>query len=194
MLPFKILKEPKLIMFQVKIIHNILPTQSSLFRSRITDTDVCPLCNLESQSLKHMLITCSVSSSFWTCFSNWWHENFIKNWLYRKALFYMVGTKSQITGKCLITVWLSPNIMFLLQVYATASWTLTVICCVSTTKLIFFVPLLLNLTAYRNSKKHGTNFFRYVNASVISIILIPSSYTLLLYCFTYEFCVVFLLI
>ena len=76
MLPFKILKEPKLIMFQVKIIHNILPTQSRLFHSRITDTDVFPLCNLESQSLKHMLITCSVSSSFWTCFSNWWHEKF----------------------------------------------------------------------------------------------------------------------
>ena len=29
-LPFKILKEPKLIMFEVKIIQNILPTQSSL--------------------------------------------------------------------------------------------------------------------------------------------------------------------
>ena len=29
-----------------------------------------------SQSLKQMLITCSVSSSFWTCFSNWWHEKF----------------------------------------------------------------------------------------------------------------------
>ena len=56
MLPFKILKEPKLIMFQVKIIHNISPTQSSLFRARITDTDVCPLCSLESQSLRHMLI------------------------------------------------------------------------------------------------------------------------------------------
>ena len=55
MLPFKILKEPKLIMFQVKIIHNILPTQSSLFRACIADTDVCPLCNLESQSLKHNL-------------------------------------------------------------------------------------------------------------------------------------------
>ena len=41
MLPFKILKEPKLIMFQVRIIHNILPfypSESSLFRARITDT------------------------------------------------------------------------------------------------------------------------------------------------------------
>ena len=52
-LPFKILKEPKLIMFQVKIIHSILTTQSSLFHAHVTDTDVCPLCNLESQSLKH---------------------------------------------------------------------------------------------------------------------------------------------
>ena len=83
-------------MFQVKIIHNILPTQSSLFRARITDTDVCPLCNLESQSLKHMLITCSVLTGG--------TKNLIKNLLYLKALFYMVGTKSQITGKCLITV------------------------------------------------------------------------------------------
>ena len=72
MLQFKILKEPKWIMFQVRIIHNILATQSSLFHVHITDTDVCPLCNLESQSLKHMLITNSESSSFWTCFSNWW--------------------------------------------------------------------------------------------------------------------------
>ena len=57
MLPFKILKEPKLMMFQVKIIQNILPTQSSLLHERITDTytDVCPLCNLESQSLKGLL-------------------------------------------------------------------------------------------------------------------------------------------
>ena len=116
MLPFKILKEPKLIMFQVKIIHNILPTQSSLFRARITDTDVCPLCNLESQSLKHMLITCSVSSSFWTFFSNWLHEKFNRK------------------------LTLSESTMFLLQAYATVSWTLTVFCCVSTTKLIFFAP------------------------------------------------------
>ena len=41
MLPFKILKEPKLIMFQVKIIQIILPTQCSLFHAHITDSDVC---------------------------------------------------------------------------------------------------------------------------------------------------------
>ena len=40
-------------MFQDKIIYNILPTQSTLFHACITDTDVCHLCNLESQSLRH---------------------------------------------------------------------------------------------------------------------------------------------
>ena len=72
-LPFKILKKPKLTMFEVKSIHNILPTQSSLFYARITN-NVCPLCNLESQPLKHMLIINSVSPSFWTCFCNRWQE------------------------------------------------------------------------------------------------------------------------
>ena len=56
MLPFHILKEPKLIMFQIKIIQNTLPTQSSLFRSRITNNETCPLCNLENQTLLQMLL------------------------------------------------------------------------------------------------------------------------------------------
>jgi len=72
-------KESKLIMFQVKIIHNILPTQSSLFQARITDNEVCYLSNLENQSLIldtcWHVITCTVSSSFWTCLiSNWWQS------------------------------------------------------------------------------------------------------------------------
>ena len=74
MLPFQILKEPKLIIFQFKIIHNILPTQSSLFRAGIKDSDICPLCNSESQSLSHMLITCNTSSPFWNQFKQWWQK------------------------------------------------------------------------------------------------------------------------
>ena len=65
-------------------------------------------------------------------------KNLIKNWLYLKALFYTVGTNNQITGKCLIIVWFSPNVMFLPRAYQTAFWTLTVFYCVSITKLIFF--------------------------------------------------------
>ena len=76
MLPFQILKEPKLIFFQFKIIHNIFPTQSNLFRAGIKDTDICPLCNSECQSLSHMLCTCHVSLTFWNQFRLWWRESF----------------------------------------------------------------------------------------------------------------------
>ena len=49
LLPFRNLKDAKLIMFQLKIIHGILPTQSSLFRAGLTD--------FETQKANHCL-TC----------------------------------------------------------------------------------------------------------------------------------------
>jgi len=76
LLPFRILKEAKLIMFQLKIIHGILPTQSSLFRAGLTDLDKCPLCNLESQSLPHLLIASCESMTFWDFFTHWWQITF----------------------------------------------------------------------------------------------------------------------
>ena len=50
-LPFRILREAKLRIFQLKIIHGIFPTQSNLFRAGLTDSGKCPLCNLVIASL-----------------------------------------------------------------------------------------------------------------------------------------------
>ena len=50
-LPFLITKDSKLIAFQYKIIHHILPTKSSLFRAGITDSDICSLCATEKQTI-----------------------------------------------------------------------------------------------------------------------------------------------
>ena len=51
-------------MFQYKIIHNILPTQISLYRD-------------EQQTLSHLLVTCFKTASFWKTFQVWCYE---KNW------------------------------------------------------------------------------------------------------------------
>ena len=84
---------------------------------------MCPLCNLESQSLKHMSITCSVSSSFWTCFSNWWHEKFNhKLTLSKSTILYGWHKDSnnwEVLNYCLIVA----KYNVLVQAYATASWT-----------------------------------------------------------------------
>ena len=66
-------------MFQLKIIHGILPTQSSLFRAGLTDLDKYPLCNLESQSLPQLPITYCESMNFWDLSTRWWQITFHQN-------------------------------------------------------------------------------------------------------------------
>ena len=78
LLPFSVTKETKLIAFQYKIIHNILPCRSSLFRAGLVDDDICPLCKLEKQTLVHMLYNCSESLHFWEKFTQWWEEIFFE--------------------------------------------------------------------------------------------------------------------
>ena len=78
LLPFLVTKETKLIAFQYKIIHNILPCRSSLFRAGLVDDDICSLCKLEKQTLLHMLYNCSESLHFWEKFTQWWEEKFFE--------------------------------------------------------------------------------------------------------------------
>ena len=69
LLPFLVTGKPKLIAFQYKKIHNILPCRSSLFRAGLVDDDICSLCKLGKQSLVHMLYNCSESLLFWEKFT-----------------------------------------------------------------------------------------------------------------------------
>ena len=59
-------------MFQYKIIHNILATNVSLFRAKIRDYDICPQCLTDRHTIDHMFLHCSLTSSFWSSFQNWW--------------------------------------------------------------------------------------------------------------------------
>ena len=56
--PFSITKDSKLISFQYNITHHILPTNSSLFRAGITESDTCTLCKSEKQTISHLLFRC----------------------------------------------------------------------------------------------------------------------------------------
>ena len=49
LLPFTTTEDIKLITFQYKVIHNILPNQVSLFCAGIANNDTCPLCNAENR-------------------------------------------------------------------------------------------------------------------------------------------------
>ena len=70
-LPFKVTKDIRLAIFQFKIIHHILPTNATLFRDALKETDKCHLCS-ERQTLTHLFATCLKVKSFWSQFTNWW--------------------------------------------------------------------------------------------------------------------------
>ena len=78
MMPFLVTQEVKLQMFQLKILHNILPTRRSLFRARLSDSDSCRACQTEVETLPHMLFKCNIISAF--CITRWRHTTSARCW------------------------------------------------------------------------------------------------------------------
>jgi len=62
------------VMFQYKIIHNVLPTRATLYRDGISENPICNLCNAEEQTLHHLLINCTLTVDFWILFQDWWFQ------------------------------------------------------------------------------------------------------------------------
>ena len=72
LLPFRATRELKLTMFQYKIIHRILPTNSLLHKMKKVASPSCPFCPSECQTLWHLFINCTHASSFWNRFQEWY--------------------------------------------------------------------------------------------------------------------------
>ena len=71
---FTVTKEVKIIMFQCKVIHNVLPTCTTLYHDGLIEDATCNLCNAMEQTLTHLLINCATKAESWTSFQNWWCE------------------------------------------------------------------------------------------------------------------------
>ena len=79
-IPFNLTKDIRLAISQYKIVHQILPTNASLFRDKILQNDQRHLCE-QKQTLTHLFISCSHAQTFWTKFTHWWNtknDDFIK--------------------------------------------------------------------------------------------------------------------
>ena len=72
-MPFSATKDIHLSMFQVKILHHILPTNATLYKFGIREHDSCHLCS-EKQTITHLFVTCPNAQLFWIHFTDWWYE------------------------------------------------------------------------------------------------------------------------
>ena len=73
-LPFKVTIENKLRCFQFKIIHNILPSNQSLFKMGKKTSPRCEHCFSPNETLTHMLYECPTVQKFWREIITWWNE------------------------------------------------------------------------------------------------------------------------
>ena len=72
LLPFKATKEVKLAIFQHKIIHNILATNSILYKMKKVASPSYPFCPSDSPKMHHLFISCPQAYSFWDKFQTWY--------------------------------------------------------------------------------------------------------------------------
>ena len=76
-LPFKVTMENKLRCFQYKVVHNILPTNSKLYKMKLRTSPSCDRCNHPHENLLHLLYECPSTQIFWQMVIRWWNE---KTW------------------------------------------------------------------------------------------------------------------
>ena len=72
-LPFKVTIENKLRCFQFKIIHNILPSNSSLHKMKLKSSSSCDRCNHPPETLTHLLYECPIVQTFWQKVTAFWN-------------------------------------------------------------------------------------------------------------------------
>ena len=72
-LPFCATKEIKLAIFQYKIIHNILCTNSLLYKMKKTNSAECPFCINTDQTILHLFVSCPQAQAFWSEFLVWYN-------------------------------------------------------------------------------------------------------------------------
>ena len=56
------------------VIYNVLAARVTLYRDGLSENPICNLCNVEQQTLHHLLINCTLTVDYWTLFQNWWYQ------------------------------------------------------------------------------------------------------------------------
>ena len=81
--------ESKLRAFQLKLLHNILFTNSRLYKMKIVETDRCTLCKTELETVPHLLYECTHTQDLWNRVTNTW---------FRKVGIHSLSEKDRMFG------------------------------------------------------------------------------------------------
>ena len=61
----------KLRSFQFRLLHNSIPTNDKLFLWGITESDKCTFCNIETETIIHLIWDCPTAKHIWSQLTSW---------------------------------------------------------------------------------------------------------------------------
>ena len=73
-LPYLATKETKLVEFQIKVLHRILPTNKWLYKCKLTNTATCSFCLLQIETIEHLFWECTIVKNLWLKLDDWLSE------------------------------------------------------------------------------------------------------------------------
>ena len=92
---FKITSDTTLRWFQYRISHRILATNDFLYKIHIKDSNLCTLCNTETEQIMNLFVDCECVEIIWNMLENWLYDKcgFLLNYNKREILFGKIGNQ-----------------------------------------------------------------------------------------------------
>ena len=97
--------DTKLRNFQFKFLHRIIPTNKSLFKYKLVNSNICDICNMNIDSIKHLFWECPHVQHFWNELKNYLNElNIDINLNYKLVSLGLIDSTSNINVKNFIFI------------------------------------------------------------------------------------------
>lgn len=95
LMPFKCTIDTKLRSFQLKFVKRIIPTNTLLYKYKITNSTLCDFCNSDTETLKHMYWECHVIQNFWSRVSSFLNQKGFQISLNFRTVCFGIQEKSE---------------------------------------------------------------------------------------------------
>lgn len=69
---YKLTPSTKIRDFQFRLLHRVIFTNHTLYRWGIVESPRCDFCEIESETIEHLFLTCTVTKRFWEMFQAWY--------------------------------------------------------------------------------------------------------------------------
>ncbi|XP_035546179.1 uncharacterized protein LOC118348488 [Juglans regia] len=101
--------------FLWKATHNVLPTKQNLYKKQITESDCCPICEREPETIMHVVWSCPAASDVWvendSPVNKWYSSDYEFMDLWVKLNAFIKEEKVEVVACIMRKIWMRRNLL-----------------------------------------------------------------------------------